>query len=160
MNSMDRFHFTSIIAPWGGSFIWKYSEDDILLQTIFTPNIVTTVGKQRLASHVATLSNANYWFSHIALGDDDTVAAAIGDLSLTNEIYREAFDSVFASGNTIFGQSQIVATDIGGSTYSIEECALYDAISGGNLICRQVLATSVEISGGEKADVLWGVVMS
>lgn len=147
------------IAVSGGVFIVIYNAQNEAVRNIFVPNVVTKVGRQRLVSHLATSSNTNTWFSHIALGDDDTVSATEDDLSLTSEIYREAFDTVFASGETIFGQSEIVATDLGTGSYTIKEVGLYDAASGGNLICRQVLSSSITISGGEKISVLWGVVV-
>ena len=147
------------VKPVGGILIIKYDADGNMVSEQLVPNTITRVGKQRLASHAANDATSNYWFSHIALGDDGDTAASEDDTSLTSEIYREAFDSVFADGTTVFGQSEILASDIGGSSYTIEEVGLCDAVSGGNLIARQVLGTAITITGSEKVVVLWGVVM-
>lgn len=132
----------------------------------YVPNVVTTIGKQRLASQAANNASSNYWFSHVAFGIGTDVAST-EDLALTSEFYRVVFDSVFASGPTVFGQVTITGNlidtysgvDLGSGNYSIYELGLLDSLSGGNLICRQTLPEPWTITGSEELLVLWGVTM-
>lgn len=123
------------------------------------PNVITTVGKQRAASHLGSTPSKT-WFTHIAVGDNSDTPVATGDLALASEIHREALDSVWVSGVTVFGQFSITASDIGSGSQTIRELGLLDAASGGNLITHQNLVTAITISGSERIDGLWGVIVT
>jgi len=135
-------------------------------QEFYVPNVVTTIGKHRLASHCANNASSNYWFSHVAFGIGTDIAST-EDLALTSEFYRVAFSSVFSAGPTVFGEVIItgnlidayLSVVLGSGAYSIYEMGLLDALSGGNLICRQTLPTAWTITGNEELEVLWGVTM-
>lgn len=136
---------------------------------VITGDIVTTVGKNRAASHLGNSGNATTWFTHLALGTN-TDAESTEDLSLGAEIYRVALDgvagdgitpnTVFAVGETVFGHAVIQADSIGAGTITIGELGLLDQAVGGNLDCRQVPANALEFSGTEKLDLLWGVIVN
>jgi hypothetical protein len=127
-----------------------------------TPNVVCRVGKERGASHWATLSNANYWFSHVAIGTG-TAAASTEDLALVAEYYRKSL-TVSAVANTIYGITTWTGEDVdtykgvalGSGSYSIIELGLLDALSGGNLIARQVV-TQVDFTGAEEMELIWSI---
>jgi len=139
------------------------------LVDICAGDIVTTVGKNRAASHLANLGNATEWFTHLALGTN-TDAESTEDLSLGAEIYRVALDNVagdgltpnniFATGETVFGHAVIQADSVAAGTVTVAEVGLLDALVGGNLICRQVLSNALTLSGTEKLDILWGVIVN
>lgn len=144
----------------GGIVLEKHNRKE------YIPNVVTTVGKHRLASHSANNASSNYWFSHLAFGVGTDIAST-EDLSLSAEFYRAAFDYVFSNGPTVFGQIVLtgnmidtyLGVDLGSGIYNIYEMGLLDAISGGNLICRQTLPEPWSITGEEELCVLWGVTM-
>ncbi|KKN63202.1 hypothetical protein LCGC14_0503920 [marine sediment metagenome] len=122
-------------------------------------NVITTVGLERMASHLADSTPGKELFTHFALGSGTTLAEAIGNPALETQIYIEAFDNIFASGPIIFGYTSLVATDIGVGSYSIGEVGLFDALSGGNLIARQLLDTVISnFTGADQIDTLWGIV--
>jgi len=140
--------------------ITKIDEDGIETELEICPlDIVTTVGKERAASHLANSVPAKEWFTHIALGTNDD-AESTEDLSLGTEIYRVALDTVFANGQTVFGHSIITANDIGVDSYTLWEVGLLDASAGGNLIARQVFNSSITFTGNEKLEFLWGVIVN
>jgi hypothetical protein len=153
---------TDKIKLHGGILIQKDQEEPV-----YIPNIVCRIGRERLASHAATLANAGYWFSHLAVGAG-ILAASTEDLSLVDEFYRVQFDSVFAVNYTIFGSVVItglmmdsysgVAPGVG--SYDITEYGLLDAASGGNLICRQVPDYIFTITGDSALDILWGIILT
>ena len=122
-------------------------------------DIVTTRGKNRAASHLANSNPGKTWFTHIALGENDD-AESTEDVALGDETYRVALDSVFASGETVFGRVVIQADSVDSGTVTIKELGLLDAGSGGNLICRQVPNTALSASGTEKWDILWGLIVN
>jgi len=129
-----------------------------------TPNVITTIGKQRFVSHAATLANTNYVFSHLGIGIG-TDAASSEDLALTSEYYRKSL-TVFAAGIAIYGTTTFTGNNVdtylgvslGSGSYNITELGLLDALSGGNLIARQVV-TQVDFTGNEEVEVIWGVIV-
>lgn len=130
-------------------------------QIIFVRNITTGVGLQRMASHWATSSPGKELITHLAIGDDDTVTPTENVLTLTNQIYIEALDSINAFGVTLFGELTFHGIDIGVGSYSIKELGLYDAVLAGNLIAYHVLADGNQISsfsGADSCKVIWGLV--
>jgi len=152
---------TDKIILHGGILISKNQDDPIYL-----PNVVCRIGRERLASHAATKANLNYWFSHLGIGAG-ILAASTEDLSLADEFYRVVFDNVFAVNYTMFGSVVITGLMIddyvdvapGVGSYDITEFGLLDALSGGNLICRQTPDYAFDITGDDALDVLWGVLM-
>lgn len=111
--------------------------------------MVTTVGKQRLASHLAS-TPSQYAFTYIAFGTGDTAANA-ADLALETEIYRVAFDSVYQDDNVLVGEKLLKGSDIGSEdSYTVNEVGVLDAGSGGNLICRDVPDTAITIAKNER----------
>lgn len=143
----------------GFIIITKLDAEGNILNRWEVENIVTTIGKQRCASNLAVANPGKSWFTHLALGTN-TDAASTEDLALGAEFYREALDSVYAVGVTVFGNTVIEANDIVvGVQQNLYELGLLDAVSGGNLICRHVLSTVISWINTEKIDVLWGVVV-
>lgn len=144
----------------GFLLVRKLDSDGNLIQEWMYPNVVTTIGKQRCASHLANSSPGKTWFTHIALSTN-TDAVSTEDLALDNEFYREALDTVFAADATVFGSIIMEGNDIGaGTTWTVYKVGLLDAASGGNLICQQLLGTAVEFEGTEKLEILWGVIVT
>lgn len=125
----------------------------------FALDVVTTVGKNRAASHLANSAPGKTWFTDIALGTNQD-AESTEDLSLGDEFYRVTLNSVWAVGETVFGNSIIEGSDIGVDEYTVWELGLLNAAAGGDLICRQVLGSAVTVDGTEKLDILWGVIVS
>lgn len=134
----------------------KRDKQGRILEAITTPpvDIVTTVGKEKAASHLANTSISTTWFSKIALGtNNDTESTE--DLALGNEIYSVDLDDVWASGCAVFGRWNITASDIGSDSYSIYELGLKNGDD--DLIARQVLNSSFDFSGLQQMDANWKV---
>ena len=125
----------------------------------YLPNVITTIGKQRAVSHLGS-APAQTWFTHIALGDNSDTDVSSEDLALASETYRETLDTVWVNSVTVFGESSILASDIGAGNQTIRELGLLDAAVGGNLITHQNLATAITFSGAQRIDILWGIVLT
>lgn len=127
----------------------------------FTPNIITGVGLQRMASHWATSSPSSELITHLAIGDDDSVEATEDVLTLSSQIYIAALDSISAYGVTLFGELTFLGSDIGGDSYDIKELGLFDAVLAGNLIAYNVRDDDNQITsftGADSCKVVWGIV--
>lgn len=153
---------TDKIKLYGGILISKNDSEPV-----YIPNVVCRIGRERLASHAANMANANYWFSHLGIGSG-ILMASTEDLSLVDEFYRVLFTTIFAVNYTMFGSVTITGLMIdsyvdvapGVGSYYISEFGLLDALSGGNLICRQVPDYQFELHGEDELEILWGVLMT
>lgn len=143
----------------GGVAVIVYNPDGSIRSEQYSPNLITTIGLERGASHLASPSVSNSWFSHVGFSAS-VIAATIDTLALTDPFYRVVLDSVTQSGSSVIGRVLVTATDIGASTYSISQLGLFDALAGGNLICMQVLGTAVSITGSDQAEVIWAVTLT
>lgn len=136
-----------------------YEDGTKELIDVIAGDIVTTIGKNRAASHLANSGNAVEWFTHIALGTNND-AESTEDIALGAEIYRVALDSIFAVGETVFGHVIIQADSVAAGIVVVKELGLLNAAAGGQLICRQVPNNELSFSGTEKLDILWGVIVN
>lgn len=114
---------------------------------------LTTVGKRRIASHLANAVPVKELITHIALGTDDTPESE-SNLALGAEIYRVALAEVIQDNKGCIGDVTIAGSDIGTASYTIKEIGFLDAVSGGNLIWRHVLDTAITLSGGTQEHII------
>ena len=112
---------------------------------------VTTVGLQRMASHLANAPLV----THVAFGDDDT-AAQVSDIALANETHRDTIDSISNVNVSVISAITIAADDIGSGEQTIDEVGVLD---GSNLLCRHALYTPVKITGVQQLTVVYEVVL-
>lgn len=142
-----------------GFVIHKVTRANKFVEWYFQLNTITTVGLQRMASHLASDSVTKQLFTHLAFGSGTELAESEDNIALETQFYIAALPSIFADGVTVYGNIEITATDIGGGTYDITEVGLFDAASGGNLIARQLLDTAIEdLTGADKVNTLWGII--
>jgi hypothetical protein len=94
--------------------------------------------------------------SHMALGSGTTAAAA-GDTSLGSQLgSREALDSSTVSSNTI---TYVASFEAGDATGAVTEAAIFNAASGGTMLCRVVFSV-VNKSADDTLSVNWQLTLS
>ena len=94
--------------------------------------------------------------SHMALGSGSTAAAA-GDTTLGSQLgSREALDSDTVSSNTITYTSSFEAGD---ATGAVTEAGIFNAASGGTMLCRTVFAV-VNKSADDSLSVTWTITLT
>lgn len=104
-------------------------------------NLVTTVGKQYIASRCVDASAAAIGW--IAIGSGNTAPAA-GNTTLVTETARAAISSGSATG----GVATFVATIPAGSgTGTVEEVGLFNASSAGTMVARALTGTITKPAG-------------
>jgi hypothetical protein len=113
-------------------------------------NLVVTTGKDFTASRmVGTASNI---MSHMAVGSDNT-AAAVGNTALGAELGRVALTAGTASGNVVTYTATFGA---GVGTGGIQEAGIFNASSGGTMLCRVVFAV-VNKGSNDTMAITWTV---
>ena len=94
--------------------------------------------------------------THMALGSGTTAAAA-GDTSLESQLgSREALDSATVTNNQIV---YIASFEAGDATGAVTECALFNAASGGTMLCRTVFSV-VNKAADDTLTVNWTITLT
>ena len=122
----------------GEWFITLYGPEGDVKQKLQGFNVVTTVGKEFIASFLssACAGAATFTGKYIAIGSDST-AEAIGNTALGTELGRHTGTASYLSGQIY----QVTATFAAGSgTGSIYEYGLFSSNTGGTLIARDTEA--------------------
>ena len=102
------------------------------------------------------MKNDETAMSHMALGSGSTAAAA-GDTTLGSQLgSREALDSDTVSSNTITYTSSFEAGD---ATGAVTEAGIFNATSGGTMLCRTVFAV-VNKSADDSLSVTWTITLT
>lgn len=102
------------------------------------------------------MKNDETAMSHMALGSGSTAAAA-SDTALGTQLgSREALDSDTVSSNTITYTSSFEAGD---ATGAVTEAGIFNATSGGTMLCRTVFAV-VNKSADDSLSVTWTITLT
>ena len=117
------------------------------------PNLVVTTGKNYVASRMKDTTAAA--MSHMAVGSGSTAAAA-SDTALGRELDRQALTSTTVNNNTI---TYVATFGAGDGTGAVTEAGLFNASSGGSLLCRTVFSV-VNKSSTDSMTITWVVTIS
>lgn len=113
-------------------------------------NLVVTSGKAHIANRLA--SNTAVIMSHLAVGTTNT-AAAVGQTGLVAELDRMSLDSTSVSGATVNYQATFPA---GNATGTIREAGIFNASTGGTMLCRTVFSPITKASD-DTVVIVWDV---
>jgi len=122
----------------GRYFAYLYGPDGRLKDKREGDNVVTTVGKEFLASFLysAGVAAATMTARYAAIGSDAT-AEAVGNTALGTELSRHTGTVSYVSG----GIFQLTATFAAGSgTGAVAEYGLFSSATGGTLLSRDTEA--------------------
>ena len=122
-------------------------------QEFDVPNLVVTVGKNYIASRMA--SNSATVMSHMAIGTG-TGSPAAGDTTLGTEAGRVAVSSFSASSNTVTATATFPA---GTGTGAITEAGILNGSSTGTLLCRTTFPV-VNKASGDSIAITWVITVS
>lgn len=119
-------------------------------------NLVVTAGKQFIASSMLkTTTNSPTAMTHMAIGAG-TVAAAAGDTALGSQLGRVALDSAAAAGAVVTYTASFPA---GTGTGAVTEAGIFNASSGGTMLCRTVFAV-VNKGADDAMSITWQITVS
>lgn len=125
--------------------------NDEIVQEV--PNLVVTAGKEYVASRIKDASATA--MSHMAIGTGSTAAAA-SQTALGSESARTGLTSTTVSGADIVYVDTFAA---GTGTGAITEAGIFNASSGGTMLCRTVFSV-VNKGANDAMTITWTVTVS
>lgn len=120
--------------------------------------MITLIGKQRIASHLASANPGNTVITHCALSDHAGEVSE-NDLVVEGEDDRTAL-TVSANNVTCLGEDTVIANEISSEEYTLRKVGFLDASIGGNLICTHKLNTAIVLSGSQRLHIVHGLVIT
>jgi hypothetical protein len=114
------------------------------------PNLVVTVGKNYVASRMKDTTE-----DAMSIGSG-TTAAANGDTALGSELDRNALASTTVTANEL---AYVTTFAAGEGTGAVTEAGLFNAVSGGTMLCRTVFSV-VNKSINDSMTITWTVTVS
>lgn len=117
------------------------------------PNLVVTAGKNYVASRMKDTTDTA--MSHMAVGSG-TTAAANGDTALGTELDRNTLGSTTVTANEV---AYVATFGAGEGTGAVTEAGLFNAASGGTMLCRTVFSV-VNKGANDSMTITWTVSVS
>ena len=115
-------------------------------------NLVVTAGKNYVADRMKNNSSV---MSHMAIGTGSTAAAA-ANTTLGSEADRNALTSTTVTDNAV---AYVASFAAGEGTGAITEAGLFNANSGGTMLCRTVFSV-VNKGSADSMTITWTVTVS
>lgn len=133
-----------------------FDENGNIKQEREIPNLVVTVGKNWIASRMKD-TGIPVQMSHMAVGSG-TVDPALGDTALGGELGRVALTT--AGGTVSNNEVTYSATfPAGTGTGAITEAGIFNASSGGTMLCRTEFAV-VNKGSNDTVAISWKITIS
>jgi hypothetical protein len=119
------------------------------------PNLVVTAGKNHIAAKIAATTNSPVAMTHMAIGTGSTSPGA-SDTALGTQTGRVSLSGSVVSTNTITYTATFPA---GTGDGAITEAGVFNASSGGTMLCRTTFPVVTKQSGDTIA-ITWVVTVS
>jgi len=133
-----------------------HKRGDKILKVVETPNVITNTGKAQVAGLINGV--VTDYFEYIAIGTDTTSASA-SDTALGAETHRTSATTSRTTTSVTNDTAQLVATFDFTDSYAITESGVFDASTGGNMLCRQTFS-AINVASGDSLQVTWKVQVS
>jgi hypothetical protein len=127
-------------------------EGNITQETI-VPNLVVSSGKDYIAERMKDATTTA--MSHMAIGTGTTAAAA-GDTALETEAGRVTLTSTTVTSNAV---AYVATFGAGTGTGAITEAGLFNASSGGDMLCRTVFSV-INKGAADTLGITWTVTVN
>jgi len=124
-----------------------------ITQETVVPNLVVTSGKDFIAERMKDATTTA--MSHMAIGTGTTAAAA-GDTALGTEAGRVALTSTTVTANAV---AYVATFGAGTGTGAITEAGLFNASSGGDMLCRTVFSV-INKGAADTLGITWTVTVN
>lgn len=124
-----------------------------ITQETVVPNLVVTSGKDFIAERMKDATTTA--MSHMAIGTGSTAAAA-GDTALGTEAGRVSLTSTTVTANAV---AYVATFGAGTGTGAITEAGLFNASSGGDMLCRTVFSV-INKGAADTLGITWTVTVN
>lgn len=116
-------------------------------------NLVVTTGKNFIASRMKDTTDTA--MSHMAIGSG-TTAAAVGDTALGTQLGRVSLTSTTVTTNNV---AYVATFPAGTGTGAVTEAGLFNASSGGTMLCRTVFSV-INKGAADTLGITWTVTVN
>ena len=117
-------------------------------------NLIVNTGLNAILDRLVGTSEAV--MSHMGLGSSSTAAAA-GQTALVSQLgSREALDSSTVTGSSV---AYVCTFEAGDATGTITEAGIFNASSGGTMLCRSVFS-SITKGANDSLNVTWTITVT
>jgi hypothetical protein len=143
-----------------GRISWELVRDGVVIERGERDNVITTAGKNALASLLNSASAGTTLVTHMGFGSSTTAVAA-GDTALGTELSGGGYTRVAVtrsnpSGNVI----QYVATLTGLTSVTVQEAGLFNALTAGTLFAHQLTGAVTLSTASDSLQITWQVTVS
>ena len=126
-----------------------------LVKEFNVPNLVVTAGKNHIAAKIAATTNSPAAMTHMAIGTGTSTPGA-SDTALGTQTGRVSLSGSVVSTNTITYTATFPA---GTGDGAITEAGIFNASTGGTMLCRTTFPV-VNKASGDTVAVTWVVTVS
>ena len=126
-----------------------------LVKEFNVPNLVVTAGKNHIAAKIAATTNTPAAMTHMAIGTGTSTPGA-SDTTLGTQTGRVSLSGSTVSTNTITYTATFPA---GTGDGAITEAGVFNASSGGTMLCRTTFPV-VNKASGDTIAITWVVTVS
>jgi len=146
-----------------GSFVLEVlGKEGVVKERREVKNVITDVGKAQVAGLINGVVTTP--FKYIAIGSGTTSPTA-SDTALEAEVKRKlaTVDRVTTNvtNDTAYLEATFSSADGLSGSMSITESGVFDADTGGNMLCRQTFsAVNVNWDAGDQLTIKWKIVVS
>ena len=133
----------------------KTNEHGVVIQEFEVPNLVVTAGKNYIASKIVATTNSPASMTHMAIGTGTSTPGA-SDTTLGTQTGRVSLSGSTVSTNTITYTATFPA---GTGDGAITEAGVFNASSGGTMLCRTTFPV-VNKASGDTIAITWVVTVS
>ena len=120
-------------------------------------NLIVNTGLGHITTRMVGTAQAS--MTHMALGAG-TAAAVAGNTALGSQLgSRKVFDSVAQAGSNNESIAYITTFAPGEATGSVAEAGIFNASTGGTMLCRTVFAV-INKAAGDTLQVTWTVTLA
>ena len=126
-----------------------------LVKEFNVPNLVVTAGKNHIAAKIAATTNSPAAMTHMGIGTGTSTPGA-SDTALGTQTGRVSLSGSVVSTNTITYTATFPA---GTGDGAITEAGVFNASSGGTMLCRTTFPV-VNKASGDTIAITWVVTVS
>lgn len=135
--------------------IKKIDSSGNLLQQFVVPNLVVSIGKAFIAASMAKTTNSPPAMTHMAIGSGQA-ATVTANTNLESQLGRVTLSSSVASANSVTYRATFTS---GTGTGAISEAGIFNASTGGTMLCRTVFPV-VNKQAGDSIEITWTVTIN
>ena len=145
-----------MIKIYGEVNIKLFNEHNELINEQTFHNLVVTVGCKHIADQLSSSPDENP-MSHMAVGSGTTTPTA-GQTALVNELARVSLTSrTQGSGGNADTVIYVATFGAGVGTGTLREAGIFNASSGGIMLCRSLFDTAVTKGANDTLNVTWTI---